>query len=134
MGKLLANITCVPDRILSSPAQRARQTAELVAKACGYTNDIKWYDSFYGGNNEDLISALQQLPRDIERAMLVGHNPTLEETVAALLTGPGVGGEEMFKIKMPTAALVCLDFEIAEWAVLTPGQAILRWFLIPKLV
>ena len=36
MGQVLARFNYVPDRILSSPAQRARQTAELVAQACGY--------------------------------------------------------------------------------------------------
>lgn len=133
IGKVLADFEFIPDKILSSPAQRARQTAELVAKACGYANKIEWVDSFYDGNSEALISALQQLPKNVERAMLVGHNPTMEETVSVLLTGQNTRGVESV-IKMPTTAVVCLDFEIAEWVALEPGQAVLRWFLIPKLV
>ena len=46
MGEVLARFECVPDRILASPAQRAKQTAELVAKACGYQKSIQWEDDF----------------------------------------------------------------------------------------
>ena len=77
MGEVLTRFECIPDRILASPAQRAKQTAELVAKACGYQKTIQWEDSFYGGSSADLIAALQQLPDTVERAMLIGHNPIL---------------------------------------------------------
>jgi phosphohistidine phosphatase len=134
MGEILALFQCVPDRILSSPATRARQTAELAARACGYSRSIHWQDSFYGGGSEDLITALQSLPDTIERPMLIGHNPALEETVALLLAGYGEGWSDDFAIRIPTAGLVCLDVDIVDWADLEAGDGILRWFLIPKLV
>lgn len=134
MGEVLALCECVPDVILSSPAMRARQTAELVAKACGHRKSVNWQDSFYGGTSEDLLIALQALPDAIERPMLIGHNPTLEETVALLLTRCGEDWSEEFAIRIPTAGLVCLDVGITDWADLGPGDGILRWFLIPKLV
>ncbi|UCC86963.1 MAG: histidine phosphatase family protein [Anaerolineales bacterium] len=136
MGEVLALFECVPDTILSSPAVRAKQTAESVAKACGYRKSISWQDSFYGGNSEDLIMALQRLPDTIERPMLVGHNPTLEETVARLLDRcrESRGWNEELGIRIPTAGLVCLDVDIIDWAELEAGDAVLRWFLIPKLI
>jgi len=134
MGEVLALFECVPDRMLSSPAIRARQTAELVAKACGYRLSIHWQDSFYGGGSQDLISALQRLPNAIERPMLIGHNPTLEETVALLLGQVGESWSWDFAIRIPTAGLVCLDVDIVDWPDLEPGDGTLRWFLIPKLV
>ena len=66
--------------------------------------------------------------------MLVGHNPTMEDTVATLLLGQEAKWNQGFEIKLPTAGLVCLDLQIMDWADLEPGDAILRWFLIPKLV
>jgi phosphohistidine phosphatase SixA len=63
---------------------------------------------------------------------MVGHNPTMEETVSTLLAGPTE--DEAVAIRIPTAGLVCLEVGIADWAMLQPGQASLRWFLIPKLV
>ena len=134
MGDVLAFFEHVPDRILSSPAVRAKQTSELVAEACGYGLSIHWEESFYGGGSQDLFAALQRLPDTVERPMLVGHNPTLEETVALLLGGGGRGWSEEFLVRIPTAGLVCLDVDVGGWADLEPGDGILRWFLIPKLV
>ena len=134
LGKVLADLELIPDKILSSPARRAKQTAELVAKACGYQETIEWYDSFYEGGSQDLIKALKDLPAMIEQAMLVGHNPTMEETVTTLLVGRRGAVHEPSLIQMPTAALVCLDLNITDWAAIKPGQAVLRWFLIPRLI
>ncbi len=134
MGDVLAQFEVVPDKIISSTAKRAKQTAELVAEACGYRKlSIQWESTFYGANSDDLIDMLRRLPDRVERPMLVGHNPTMEETVSTLLTGAEdwAGG---IAIRMPTAALVCLDVDIVEWTTLEPGEATLRWFIIPKLV
>jgi hypothetical protein len=37
-------------------------------------------------------------------------------------------------IKLPTAGLVCINFEIDAWDDLEPGQGVLQWFIIPKLI
>ncbi len=134
MGEVLAQLDHVPDKILASPAKRAKQTAELVAEACGYRKSIQWEAGFYGGGSEDLIGALRSLPNTVERAMLIGHNPTLEETVADLLDASDSGWSNGVSIRLPTAALVCLEADIFDWAELEPGDATLRWFLIPRLV
>jgi phosphohistidine phosphatase len=134
MGEVLALFDCVPDRILASPALRAKQTTEMVAEACGYKKSIQWEDPFYGGTSEDLIAALQRLPNSLERVMLVGHNPTMEETAADLLAPTPDEWNDEWSLRIPTAGLVCLDVNIVDWATLEPGDATLRWFLIPKLV
>ncbi len=134
MGQVLTMFDSVPDIILSSPAKRAKQTAKKTAKACGYTDPIQWAESFYGGDSDDLIVALQRLPAPIERPMLVGHNPTMEETISVLLCGEVDSWQGGCEIRFPTAALVCLDVDIYNWSHLRPGDATLRWYLIPKLV
>ncbi|MCB0173699.1 MAG: histidine phosphatase family protein [Anaerolineae bacterium] len=134
MGDVLINFDLTPDKILSSPAKRAQQTAELVAKACGYKKSIEWHDSFYGGDSEDLIGAICRLPETVERVMLVGHNPIMEITAATLLLGQEPDFDDYLAIKIPTAGLICLDAPVPEWSALEGGETILRWFLIPRLV
>jgi phosphohistidine phosphatase len=138
MGAVLAAFDHMPDIILSSPARRARQTAEAVAKTCGYNREIQWQESFYGYGSQETIAVLQQLPKNVERVLVIGHNPTLEETVAHLCasSAPEIDDdiEESWLIKLPTAGLVCLNININDWADLAPGTAVLQWFLIPKLV
>ena len=134
MGKVLQDFNIVPDKIIASPAKRAKQTTELAAKACGYHKSITWAPSFYGGDSEDLIDALKHLPDTVERAMLVGHNPTMEETAVALLLNSEANLDDEYAIRIPTAGLMCLELQIMEWAALEPGDAVLRWYLIPRLV
>lgn len=134
MGQVLAYFNCIPDIILSSPAKRAKQTTELVAEACGFSRSLKLEDSFYGGGADDMLAALQQLPHTVNRPLLVGHNPAMEETVQLLLSGDTVDWDTGCAIRLPTAGLVCLEADIIDWADLEPGETVLRWFLIPKLV
>jgi phosphohistidine phosphatase len=134
IGQILAGAECVPDKIIASPAKRAKQTAELVAGACGYKKSIQWAERFYDGHSNDMLAALQSLSDTVQRPLLVGHNPTMEETASALLVGESKDWGSRLVIRMPTAALLCLDLAIESWPNLQPGQAQLRWFVIPKLV
>ncbi len=134
MGKVLRAFNFVPDQIISSPAQRAKQTSQLAAEVCGYKQGIEWDASFYGGGSEDMISAIKRLPNSVERVMLVGHNPTMEETAGDLLLDSGTSWEHGIAIRMPTAALICFDLHIMDWSVLSPGDAVLRWFIVPRLI
>lgn len=130
MGEALALAKHVPDCILASPAKRAKQTAELVAEACGFVKAIQWEKAFYEASPHDLLAALQRLPHWVERALLVGHNPTMEETLAQLC----FNNATLTGITMTTANLACLQVDIDDWTELEFGRATLQWLLTPKLV
>lgn len=135
VGEVVKQYDHIPDLILSSPALRAKETAELVAEACGYKKSIEWVETFYTGGCDESFSTLQGLPDTVERVMVIGHNPTMEELAATLLSADmDEEWRDEWAIRMPTSGLVCLDINILEWATLEPGEAILRWFLIPKLL
>jgi len=78
IGKVLMMVELVPQVILSSPAQRAKQTVELVAEESKFKGELKFVESYYMGEPDDYITALKELPDEIERVMIVGHNPGLE--------------------------------------------------------
>ncbi len=82
MGNVLLRFRCMPDLIISSPAMRTKMTVELVTKQIGYRDEIRWDNSLYGGGPFDFMGALQHLPQEVERPMLVGHNPGVEETIS----------------------------------------------------
>lgn len=135
MGEVVKQFDHVPDLILSSPAVRAQQTAELVSEACGYKKSIERVETFYTGGCDDSFTVLQGLPDKVERVMYIGHNPTMEELAATLLSADlDEEWRDEWAIRLPTSALVCLDINILEWATLEPGEAVLRWFLIPRLL
>jgi phosphohistidine phosphatase len=80
------------------------------------------------------MAVLQRLPDMVERPLLVGHNPTLEEVASTLLWRSGTDTKGKAVMRIPAGGLVCLDLDIGAWAEVEAGAGVLRWFLIPKLV
>jgi phosphohistidine phosphatase len=108
MGKLLKDEDLIPDLIVSSTAVRAKKTAELVAKACKYKGKIVLDHSPYGAEPGAYIKILEGLSDKNMVALVVGHSPSVEETVG-LLTGS-------LDVIMPTCALAKITLPIQNWA------------------
>ncbi len=109
MGQLLKENDLTPDLIVSSSAERALSTAEAVALACDYEQEIQFTRRFYHADAEEYIEALQKLDDAYERVMVVGHNPGMEHLVAIY------AGEWL---RMPTAAIAHFHLPITHWRAL----------------
>jgi phosphohistidine phosphatase len=106
MGELIKEAELVPQVILSSSAVRARQTAELLAPACGFTGEVQYFDSLYMAEPEAVIKRLRKLPDDVERVLVIGHNPGLEALVQMLSR----------RIEsLPTASIAYFSLPIDTW-------------------
>lgn len=130
MGRWLAEHDLPPDRILSSPAKRARQTARRVARAMGFDRDRIGYDErIYTAWVGDLLDALSEMPADARRVMLVGHNPGFHELVEHLIGGPidAPAGVKAF----PTCALARIGVP-GDWSALDEGCGELLALVRPR--
>mgnify|MGYP001606099595 CR=1 FL=1 len=79
MGAWMAREDLLPDFIISSPAERARETAQKAVKAMGLEARLIHYDRrIYLADVDDLLSVIDNIPRHAKRILLVGHNPGLE--------------------------------------------------------
>lgn len=125
MGKELIARNKVPELIISSPANRAKTTAELVAEASGYESDIQFERDFYFGYVDEIINIVSKLGEKYERIMIIGHNPTLESLVATL-------SKKIVGYAMPTAAVASLLFDIDSWKQLDKRSGSLEWLIHPK--
>lgn len=110
VGKLLRDDDLLPDRIISSNAARAFDTARRVAKAAGLTNEIAERADLYLAEPDAYLKVLRAEARDAQRVLLVGHNPGLE-ALALLLTGEPTS--------LPTAGLVVCELPIARFSELS---------------
>jgi len=110
MGRWLVEQDAVPDLILSSTAQRARETTDLLAPECN-CNNIEWYDNLYHAPAEVCMRQVMRADTSFERVAVVAHNPGLEILVSHL------GGQE---IRMPTAAIAHFGVT-GDWAELQPA-------------
>ena len=111
MGDLLKEVELVPQVILCSPALRTRLTAEAVARASGFSGEIQYYDAYYMGEPEDYLKKLVKLPDEVERVMVIGHNPGLEMLMQML-------SEQVEALS--TASIAYLSLPIDHWKDLKP--------------
>ncbi len=108
MGRLIGRLDMPIDGIVSSDAVRARQTAEIAAKAAGFRGHIELEPDIYYAGLDSLLKVVRKLPEEWDCALLVGHNPAFEDLSAAL------GEEEAEPPQLPTAGLVRLAFDSAK--------------------
>lgn len=125
MGKELVVRNKIPDLIISSPANRAKSTAEKVAEYSGYQIDIQFEKDFYFGYVDEIINIIKKADKTKYRIMVVGHNPTLESLIATLCKNP-------VNYAMPTAAVASILFDIEDWKQLNKRTGTLEWLIKPK--
>ena len=123
MGKEMAALGYVPELIVSSPAERALQTAKHVINAAGFDAELIFDRSIYAAGLNTLYGVVGSIPDDYSSSMITGHNPGFEQLVHSLI------GEYR---RMPTAALAVIDIDIHRWSDLRMGSGKLRDYLIPK--
>ena len=70
------------DLAVVSPAVRARATWELVEAELESTPRVVESEALYAASGPDLLDVVRRLPEESRTAVLVGHNPGLEEAVA----------------------------------------------------
>ncbi len=130
MGQWLKALGLVPDVILSSPAVRARQTADAVAKALGFdTAQIGYSDALYLADRQTLLSQLAGMSGTGSRVLLVAHNPGMDDLVNWLASEPPPLAENG---KLMTTAAVAL-FELpGEGFQAKKGQGLLQQLMRPR--
>jgi len=118
MGEEIRRLRFRFDLVLSSPAARASDTAELAGLA------VSTYDQrIYEASVADLLAIARAVDDDVTRLIMIGHNPGFERLASALI------GED---IEMPTGSLVEIELPIEQWRTADRGTGRLLRFLTPK--
>ncbi len=119
IGRWLLDNQRVPELVLSSPAARAKTTAEHCCKVTGVDDASIWFDDqLYLADQDCLFRVLRTLPEKYQRVMMVGHNPGLEELLSALVTpAPKIPADGKL---LPTATLACIQLPEA-WSRVETG-------------
>jgi phosphohistidine phosphatase len=109
MGAWLKEQNIIPDRIVSSPALRAKQTILNVCKKLDKDiSEIIWDERIYEARLDDLLQVITDHGSDVKSMLLTGHNPGLDHLLNHLLKErPPL--TESGKL-MTTAAIAMLEF------------------------
>ncbi len=129
MGAYLRRERAAFDIVVASPAMRVRQTIEGVEDGLGRPLGAMFDARVYQASAAVLIELVAALAPGCARALLVGHNPGLEDLVMALVPAGGWGAIEE---KYPTASVAELDLLVEDWAQVGEGCGRLRRFTRPR--
>ncbi|GAA2728070.1 SixA phosphatase family protein [Cellulomonas aerilata] len=134
VGAVLAAGGLVPELALVSPSVRTRQTWELLRGAFGGAEpEVLHDDVVYSGGVGELVATLREVDERVRTVLVVGHEPTMSSTAAAL-AGPGSDTAALMRVRahLSTAAYAVLELEPEHrWDGLAPGSARLRTVVSP---
>jgi phosphohistidine phosphatase len=121
-----------PELVLCSSAQRARETLALLDPALSADVSVEIEDDLYGADASNLIDRLRRVDPEVDSAMVIGHNPGLEDLAIELAGGGDADALAQLHAKFPTAALATLDLGTGGWAGLDRGTASLTGLALPR--
>lgn len=134
MRRAMQGLGLQPDLVLVSSSRRTLQTLEAL-EPWEETPLIEAMDGLYLAGPEQMLKILRATPDLVRSAMLVGHNPGLQELAVALV---GAGGMTLadenarrLASSYPSGALA--EFTVAvPWQRLGEGTGRLVRFVCPK--
>jgi phosphohistidine phosphatase len=126
MGSFLTLTEQEPELVVSSSAVRALTTAQLAAEAGGWGSEPRVEPQLYGASRSQVLEAVRTLDDTCSSVLLAGHEPTFSD-----LAGGLVGSAQ---IRLPTAALACIEVPVGRWRSVELGVGVLIWLVTPKLL
>lgn len=134
MGMIMRESKVRPDFILCSTSRRTRETLGLILPFLEGEARILMEDSIYEARNDGaLIERLRRLPVGTKRAMVIGHNPIMQDLTLSLSRSASDPDRlTMMQEKFPTAALAILDLGDTPWPAIAPDTANLKDFIAPR--
>ena len=125
MGKVLKKLKVAPDLVISSPANRAATTARTIAENIDYPLEkIRYSETIYNFSEDALIHVIRQIDDNMQKAMVVGHNPALTDLSNT------IGDTAISNI--PTSGVCCVELDISSWAKFGDQRGKLKFFEFPK--
>lgn len=132
MGLLCATDGIAPALVVCSTARRARETlARLVPHLAG-TGRIEFEEGLYLAGAAELLRRVRRIEDAVASAMLIGHNPGLQELAVLLCASGDQAALAKMRSKFPTAALAEIVLPIARWRDADADCGRLVRFVVPR--
>ena len=142
-GEWLRDHVEIPGAVAVSTARRTRETWALVAGPLGYTGSdpltpesgplgtVNYDQRIYDARVRTLLEVVREFPDSASCALLVGHNPGVEELVEVLAGTAEPAAAALLAEKYSTSATAILTIT-GSWAQLANNSAHLTAFKIPR--
>lgn len=132
VGAYLARRGLVPDLVLTSSAQRAVETLDLVCAGWQAKPTVRKLKSLYLAMPREMLRRLQAIGREPDCVMLVGHNPGIADLANWLCSHGKAEQRASLAHKFPTGAIAVVDFDVEDWTDVDAESGHLIDFATPK--
>ncbi len=129
LSKTMRGSGSLPQRVVLSGSQRTRETAYGLLERLDAEIETIVDDTIYSGSAKEYLTAIHT-HGDVDRLMLVGHNPSIEDLALKLCTRSDAQSLKLLNAGFPTAGLATISFDgpLNEVAY---GSCVLKSFPLP---
>lgn len=125
IGYKLKEDGIIPNKIVSSSAKRAYDSAKRISDCIGYPeSEIAFTDDIYFATMDQLIQIVQNLNDDWEHVFLFGHNPYFTD-LANKFGNKQIGN-------LPTTGVYQISFKCDSWQEISESNGSTTMFVVPK--
>jgi phosphohistidine phosphatase len=115
----------IPEFIITSPANRALHTANIFLNVLELPYDkFKIEPVLYSEGAEEILSYIKELPSNLNKVMIFGHNPDFSELTRYFA--------KQQIIELPTCGIMTFTFECKEWSEISRENMKNESFDFPK--
>ena len=127
IAEYMAESRPVIDHIISSPAERAYDTALIIADKLGIpVKKVVAEEKLFTGDDSDYLDLIEGLDDSVNSVMLVGHNPVIT-VVANRFANPKIDS-------LPTTGVVSVYLDTDKWADLKKVKVIQNFTVWPGML
>lgn len=123
MAQRLKDEKVIIDLIVSSPAKRARLTAETIADTTEYSKSVMYNEVIYQAFLNELMETISYTYDNVNSLMIVGHNPALASLAVNLTT---------FREELKMGGIVKITFDCDSWIDIAKYNAKFISYIEPK--
>lgn len=124
MGRKMLAKSIGVEKIISSDALRAKQTAILLAQEINFkVSDIQFERNLYHAKPHIIESEILQISNTFSVAIIVCHNPGISDYINHLVKN--------VLHDMPTCGVCMIQFETNNWRDITKAKCKLLWYGFP---
>jgi phosphohistidine phosphatase len=122
IGEKLKEMDVRVDKIISSPANRAKTTAKILSDSLNA--DVEFVESIYESSDFNLLSLIRGLDEGLNSVMVVGHNPSMTSVINKI--------GDFTLLNLPTCGVVGLEID-GGWSKIEPYSAKKFLYIYPKM-
>jgi phosphohistidine phosphatase len=120
------------DKVIASSAVRVVETLSSLWEGYGDQLEPEHEADLYLASPAALLERIQAVDDGVDRLLVVGHNPGLEQLALMLTDGDPVKLREQLALKYPTATVAEISLPVDRWADVREGGGTLTRFIRPR--